>query len=223
MSQSKNDELVNIKVVMTSNAAIKEVCSLAMLMIIISAIVPHFHYCCLQHHTKQQISVDISNTKLSELKDMLADDEYFGSKAPVGRQRIFYLGRELKSGGRSLCNLGLGKFNNRILHLYVRPVTDERDQTRDCDRQKGSTAGATRKRNHVASPSVQESRRQRHNADIPEWSISNSRPGNNDDHDITTSRTTASTSNHFVANTHSTAIDLVDSSDDDEVEIIEVL
>ena len=29
------------------------------------------------------------------------------------------MGRELKSGGRSLSNLGLGRFNNHVLHLHV--------------------------------------------------------------------------------------------------------
>ena len=31
------------------------------------------------------------------------------------------MGRELKSCGRSLHTLGLGKFNNHVLHLHVRP------------------------------------------------------------------------------------------------------
>lgn len=33
-------------------------------------------------------------------------------------QRLFHLGRELKSGGRSLFALGVGKFHNYCLHLH---------------------------------------------------------------------------------------------------------
>jgi len=72
------------------------------------------------------VSIFTASTKLIDLKRILADDQFFGPiEAPVGRQRIFHLGRELKSGGRSLCNLGLGRFNNRIIHLCIRPALEE--------------------------------------------------------------------------------------------------
>ena len=61
------------------------------------------------------------STKLGELKTILARGEHFGPIS-VDHQRLFYLGRELKSSGRSLMKLGLGKFkSNRVLHLHVRP------------------------------------------------------------------------------------------------------
>lgn len=155
-----------------------------------------------------QVLLVRSTTKLLELKQILANEEHFGSRAPVRRQRLFHLGRELKSGGRSLCNLGLGKFNNRILHLYIRPEGG----TANCD-------GGSRKRNRA--PEQQCVGRQRPTNDaagtiaiheeerIVEGSNTNGRP-------------VASMNNISTAN--NLAIDLVDSSDeDDEVEIIEVL
>ena len=61
------------------------------------------------------------STKLGELKTIIAQEEHFGPIS-VDHQRLFYLGRELKSSGRSLMKLGLGKLKcNRVLHLHVRP------------------------------------------------------------------------------------------------------
>ena len=55
---------------------------------------------------------------LQQLKEILGEKEHFGPLSSTN-QRIFHMGRELKSGGRSLSNLGLGRFNNHILHLHV--------------------------------------------------------------------------------------------------------
>jgi hypothetical protein len=87
-----------------------------------------------------QITIPLS-TKLGELKEALADEDFFGPIS-LDRQRIFHLGRELKSGGRSLLKLGLGRFNNHVLHLHIRPVP-------------GSTVlGTTKRRRTTASTSV---------------------------------------------------------------------
>lgn len=40
----------------------------------------------------------------------------FGPLSP-NYQRLFCLGREIKKGGKSLSNLGVGKFHNYCLHL----------------------------------------------------------------------------------------------------------
>ena len=93
-----------------------------------------------------QISIPLSKN-LGELKQMLAncfgqttataadnneDHEDYSSistststtSSSIDRQRIFYLGRELKSGGRSLRKLGLGtRFHNRILHWHTTTTT----------------------------------------------------------------------------------------------------
>lgn len=188
--------MVKFKVVMTSNAATKEV------------------------------ALATSSTKLSELKEMLANDKYFGSKAPVRRQRIFYLGRELKSGGRSLCNLGLGKFNNRILHLYIRPAVDASEKSSTTDqvsnsREEVSAVARTRKRNRDTSPSARQFCRHEHANDTVECNdVNEGRVNPGARAYSSTSRPVAFSSNLSGAN--NLAIDLVDSSDDD-VEIIEVL
>lgn len=56
---------------------------------------------------------------LNQLKDAISESPKFG---PLDRtqQRIFHLGREIKSGGRSLGNIGIGKFKNFTVLLYVK-------------------------------------------------------------------------------------------------------
>ena len=50
------------------------------------------------------------------MKDCISSSEF----GPVNRhhQRLFHLGRELKSGRKSLLSLGVGKFDNFLLHLH---------------------------------------------------------------------------------------------------------
>lgn len=65
----------------------------------------------------RKIEIEISlSSSLNTLKDTISSSEF----GPVDRdhQRLFHLGRELKSGGRSLSTLGLGKFDNFLLHLH---------------------------------------------------------------------------------------------------------
>jgi len=60
------------------------------------------------------------STKLGELKEDLGMDELFGPISP-DHQRLFFLGRELKSKNRSLQKLGLDRHpKNRVLHLHVK-------------------------------------------------------------------------------------------------------
>jgi len=137
---------------------------------------------------KKEIPLAIASTKLSELKEMLAHEAYFGpSVAPVPRQRLFHMGRELKSGGRLLCNLGLGKFNNRMLHLQIRPTAAE---------------GASRKR-PLAGVSQQPTEQQQQHHRQPH--------ANNNNHE---DGTDSGNRNDSAGN--AVAIDLVDSDDDDD-------
>jgi len=213
MSHSTENEFIKFTVVMASDAATKEV------------------------------SLATSSTKLFELKDLLANEEHFGAKAPVRRQRLFYLGRELKSGGRSLCNLGLGKFNNRILHLCIRPAAkgddDDENKNKDDDNSdsdalddEGSTAIGARKRNRAGESALSStqpyttSRQRRISSNITAMNdIDDDKDridtGNNDYGSSSTSRPVASTtSNHSImANNNNLAIDLVDSSSDDDDEV----
>jgi len=63
------------------------------------------------------------STKLGELKEDLGTDELFGPISP-DHQRLFFLGRELKSKNRSLQKLGLDRYpKNRVLHLHVKKPT----------------------------------------------------------------------------------------------------
>lgn len=59
--------------------------------------------------------MDLSKT-LNELKDKISESKL----GPIEKnhQRLFHLGRELKSGGRSLSALGIGRYHNFTLHLH---------------------------------------------------------------------------------------------------------
>lgn len=64
---------------------------------------------------KREIEVPLSSS-LNNLKDQISSSEW----GPICRdhQRLFHLGRELKSGRKSLTSLGVGKFDNFLLHLH---------------------------------------------------------------------------------------------------------
>merc|ERR1712179_724717 len=49
--------------------------------------------------------------------DRLAKSQTLG-RIPVNNQRIFYLGRELKTSGRSLHSLGVGRLGVNVLHVH---------------------------------------------------------------------------------------------------------
>jgi hypothetical protein len=55
----------------------------------------------------------LATTTLADLKNVISQDN--------SNQRIFHLGRELKSSGRTLEKLGIGRFRNMILHLHLAP------------------------------------------------------------------------------------------------------
>merc|ERR1719297_20303 len=65
--------------------------------------------------SKCSITIPLSAT-LNTLKDKISKS----SLGPIGReyQRIFHLGREFKSGRRSLSALGFGKFGIFVIHLH---------------------------------------------------------------------------------------------------------
>jgi hypothetical protein len=56
------------------------------------------------------------NKTLNDLKNAISSSS-LGPLDPA-YQRLFHLGRELKSGNRSLGKLGLGRFHNYTLHLH---------------------------------------------------------------------------------------------------------
>ncbi|KAL7531191.1 hypothetical protein ACHAWF_003667 [Thalassiosira exigua] len=65
---------------------------------------------------KSTISLPLSST-LDALKDAIRSDRDLG---PIRRdeQRLFHLGRELASGGRTLASLGIGKHGVYAVHLH---------------------------------------------------------------------------------------------------------
>eukprot|EP00934_Nitzschia_sp_Nitz4_P001085 Nitzschia sp. Nitz4//scaffold39_size137210//29428//29946//NITZ4_003190-RA/size137210-augustus-gene-0.180-mRNA-1//1//CDS//3329550356//1085//frame0 len=65
---------------------------------------------------RKEISVSLA-TKLAQLKDTILKTF---DEPPETVQRLFYMGRELKSAGRSLQKLGLGKSGpHNVLHMHI--------------------------------------------------------------------------------------------------------
>lgn len=84
---------------------------------------------------KLQLNVSLAHTTLADIKNMIAN-EHAALLDCIGttpsQQRIFHLGRELKSGGRTLEKLGVGRYrNNTILHLHVSKMTSNRTAESD--------------------------------------------------------------------------------------------
>uniref|UniRef100_A0A7S1CYT4 Ubiquitin-like domain-containing protein n=1 Tax=Cyclophora tenuis TaxID=216820 RepID=A0A7S1CYT4_CYCTE len=65
--------------------------------------------------SKAQVAISTQKT-LNDLKAGISRST-LGPIDPT-YQRLFHLGRELKSGGRSLSKLGLGRLGNFVVHLH---------------------------------------------------------------------------------------------------------
>eukprot|EP00545_Synedropsis_sp_CCMP1620_P012741 CAMPEP_0119009734 /NCGR_PEP_ID=MMETSP1176-20130426/4570_1 /TAXON_ID=265551 /ORGANISM="Synedropsis recta cf, Strain CCMP1620" /LENGTH=156 /DNA_ID=CAMNT_0006962303 /DNA_START=317 /DNA_END=787 /DNA_ORIENTATION=- len=80
---------------------------------------------------KIQLEVCLATTTLADLKNSIShaflqhhppktQKDAVNENTVHQNQRIFHLGRELKSSGRSLEKLGIGRFrNNMVLHLHL--------------------------------------------------------------------------------------------------------
>mmetsp|Transcript_27217 Transcript_27217/g.31059 ORF Transcript_27217/g.31059 Transcript_27217/m.31059 type:complete len:133 (+) Transcript_27217:202-600(+) len=69
---------------------------------------------------KKQLHLSLKGTTLMKLKEELESPN----------SRIFHLGRELRSGGRSLEKLGVGKFRNFNLHIVYPSKQNEQQKQR---------------------------------------------------------------------------------------------
>ena len=69
-----------------------------------------------------QLELSLSSS-LNDLKDAIDASPEFGP-LPRNHQRIFHLGRELKTGGRSLSTLGIGRFHVFTIHLLANTPTE---------------------------------------------------------------------------------------------------
>jgi len=81
--------------------------------------------------SKSEIQIPLA-ASLNVLKDEVSRSNL----GPVDRQhqRLFHLGRELKSGRRSLLSLGVGRFGNFLIHLHsTQPKTFELSSDEDED------------------------------------------------------------------------------------------
>lgn len=57
---------------------------------------------------------------MKQVKAFIEKSDKLGN-IPVEQQRIFHLGRELKTNGRSLATLGVGRMGITVLHVHAAP------------------------------------------------------------------------------------------------------
>lgn len=97
----------------------------------------HFHVFC--HDRAPQVSLPLAAT-LDSLKTAILRCPALRARAPASsgprtipemcglgiksQMRLFHLGRELKSSGRSLSALGIGRFDNYLVHMASGGVAD---------------------------------------------------------------------------------------------------
>mmetsp|Transcript_7928 Transcript_7928/g.13397 ORF Transcript_7928/g.13397 Transcript_7928/m.13397 type:complete len:185 (-) Transcript_7928:164-718(-) len=149
---------------------------------------------------KRKFSMPLSRSTLTTLKEKINSDPKLGPIKPT-QQRLFHLGRELKSSNRSLEALGIGRFHVFTVHLHAGLETEclELLESEDEDELLHNTASSAAA---AAAEAVQRSSRNR-----------------------TTTTTTYGSNRrkHNPKNDTNEVVDLLDSDsdDDDVVEIIE--
>ena len=74
------------------------------------------------------MSIDL-NQSLNDLKQLIAKSSKLGNPIRKEHQRLFHMGRELKTGGRSLESLGVGKFGVFIVHVHCTVVQQSKKRS----------------------------------------------------------------------------------------------
>lgn len=92
---------------------------------------------------------------LNALKDAISEHPDLGPLQKM-HQRIFHLGRELKTGGRSLAKLGVGRFRVYMVHLAIprehrQPPTAVAASAAAAKERETSTSKSNNKRNSSGS------------------------------------------------------------------------
>ena len=172
---------------------------------------------CCPIHT--QFSMPLNST-LSTLKEKINSDPNFGPISPT-QQRLFHLGRELKSSNRSLEALGIGRFHVFTLHLHTGIVTrclELLDSDDDDDE------GKQRKQ---AAASGDDDDDDIHVVDMTTASagIATTTTTSSNRNRTTTTTTTNGRNrrNHNQSNDNNEVVDLLDDSDSDDDDVIEIV
>mmetsp|Transcript_12462 Transcript_12462/g.15941 ORF Transcript_12462/g.15941 Transcript_12462/m.15941 type:complete len:189 (+) Transcript_12462:207-773(+) len=152
---------------------------------------------------KRKFSMPLSSSTLTTLKEKINSDPKLGPIKPT-QQRLFHLGRELKSSNRSLEALGIGRFHVFTVHLHAGLETEclELLESEDEDELLHNTASCAAA---AAAEAVQRSNRNRA---------------------TTTTTTTTNGSNrrkHNPKNDTNEVVDLLDSDSDDDDDVVEII
>ena len=101
-----------------------------------------------------QFSMPLGSSTLTTLKQKINSDPSLGPISPT-QQRLFHLGRELKSSNRSLEALGIGRFNVFTVHLHTGLVTkclelldSDDDMTRSNRNRTTNSSNGSNRRKH---------------------------------------------------------------------------
>jgi hypothetical protein len=88
---------------------------------------------------------------LKDLKEAIQKSSKLGSLS-TDCQRIFHLGRELKTAGRSLEKLGVGNHGIFLLHLFPRPSKPKKTSSSSSRSSSSSSRGKRRLRSSKGQP-----------------------------------------------------------------------
>mmetsp|Transcript_24197 Transcript_24197/g.36931 ORF Transcript_24197/g.36931 Transcript_24197/m.36931 type:complete len:184 (+) Transcript_24197:127-678(+) len=147
---------------------------------------------------KRKFSMPLSSSTLTTLKEKINSDPKLGPIKPT-QQRLFHLGRELKSSNRSLEALGIGRLHVFTVHLHAGLETEclELLESEDEDELLHNTASSAAA---AAAEAVQRSSRNR-----------------------TTTTNGSNRRKHNPKNDNNEVVDLLNSDSDDDDDVVEII
>ena len=172
--------------------------------------------------SKQIFSLPLSTTTLTTLKETINSDPTLGPIGP-SNQRLFHLGRELKSSNRSLETLGIGRFNVFTVHLHTGIVTKTKClELLDSDDEEGEGVGEQQKQAAASSANDNDDDDEVHVVDMTTTTATTAARSNRNR--TTTTATTNNRRKHNKNNDNNNeVVDLLDDSDSDDDDVVEII
>ena len=173
--------------------------------------------------SKQTFSLPLSKTTLTTLKETINSDPTLGPIGP-SNQRLFHLGRELKSSNRSLETLGIGRFNVFTVHLHTGTVTKTKQclELLESDDEEGEGVGEQRKQAAASSANNNDDDDEVHVVDMTTTTATTTSRSNRNR--TTAATTTNNRRKHNKNNDNNNeVVDLLDDSDSDDDDVVEII
>ena len=100
-----------------------------------------------------QLQLPLETTTLQILKERVHESLHI----PRRQQRLFFMGRELKTPGRTLAQMGIGNFRNFIIHVHcTKPIPKSTTVAKSTHQLPTARRSAQTNRNSNAPPAPQQ-------------------------------------------------------------------